>query len=67
MSDSTPAAAERRAGEHGDLPATPTPAERAAAFAHDDEGVDEASDGSFPASDPPSTTQTHAGPPRPHH
>jgi hypothetical protein len=55
------------AGEHGDLPATPGAAERESAHAHDDELVDEASDESFPASDPPASTHTHAGPPDPEH
>jgi hypothetical protein len=53
-------------GEHGDLPATPGAAARESA--HDDAAldaaVDEAVDESFPASDPPATTHTHAGPPR---
>jgi hypothetical protein len=49
-------------GEHGDLPATPGAAERESA--HEDEALDEALDESFPASDPPASTHTHAGPPR---
>jgi hypothetical protein len=61
--DPTPAAPETAAGEHGDLPATPGAAERESAHDHDDAGVDEASDESFPASDPPASTHAHAGPP----
>jgi hypothetical protein len=67
MTDPYPASPEKRAGEHGDLPATPGAAERESAHAHDDEGVDEALDESFPASDPPASTHTHAGPPDPQH
>jgi hypothetical protein len=67
MTDPVPASPEERAGEHGDLPATPGAAERESARVHDDEGVDEASDESFPASDPPASTHTHAGPPDPLH
>jgi hypothetical protein len=33
------------------------------AATHAQEGVDEASEESFPASDPPASTHTHAGPP----
>lgn len=54
-----------RAGEHGDLPATPGAAARESAHDRDDAGVDEASDESFPASDPPASTHVHAGPPDP--
>lgn len=63
MTDPTP---ETRAGEHGDLPATPTADEREAALrAHEEELLDEELDESFPASDPPAHTHTHAGPPDP--
>jgi len=66
VTDDGPARTEEGAGEHGDLPATPGAAARESAHAHDDELADEASDESFPASDPPASTHTHAGPPDPH-
>ncbi|HET7228934.1 MAG TPA: hypothetical protein VFJ16_02995 [Longimicrobium sp.] len=59
----TPGNAEKAAGEHGDLPSTPGAAGHESAHGHADAGVDEASDESFPASDPPASTHTHAGPP----
>ena len=62
-SDPGPEAAEKAAGEHGGPPATPGAAARESAHDHDDAGVDEASDESFPASDPPTSTHTHAGSP----
>jgi len=62
-SEVTPSEAEKAAGEHGGPPATPGAAGRDRAHVHADEGVDEASDESFPASDPPASTHTHAGPP----
>ena len=60
-----PAPPDARAGEHGDLPGTPGAAAVESAHDHDDALVDEASDESFPASDPPASTHAHAGPPDP--
>jgi hypothetical protein len=61
--DVTPRGAEQAAGEHGGQPATPDAAARESEHGRADAGVDEASDESFPASDPPASTHTHAGPP----
>lgn len=60
-SDPVPDPPRPAAGEHGDLPATPGAAEREST--HEDEALDEALEESFPASDPPASTHTHAGPP----
>jgi hypothetical protein len=64
MSDAAPHPREA-AGAHGGPPATSAAVERASAHDHADAGVDEASDESFPASDPPASTRAHAGPPAP--
>ena len=60
---SGPADPMKGVGEHGDLPAPAARPDREAEHGHRDETVDEASDESFPASDPPAFTHSHAGAP----